>query len=80
MDVMEIKTKCNVGDKVYILHLNKLDIGYIQFIITATYSDNIKRTHIEYEISLCTSLNSGKPLRYKESMLFKSKEGLINSL
>lgn len=73
---MEIKTKYNIGDKVYTLHKNKITKVKIKAVNCAL--SNTER-YIGYATDIVEGLfNSNKVFTEKE--LFKTKEELLESL
>ena len=67
---MEIKTKYNVGDKVFVLHNGRICVFYIEYINTESDKNG---TNIRYTVR---SVKGSFLADYKETDLFKTKEEL----
>lgn len=72
---MEIKTKYNIRDRVYILFDNKVEDFIIEAITIVA--------HREYPISICYisyNIIPGENTRFDEEKVFPTKEELLKSL
>lgn len=67
---MEIKTKYNIGSRVYLINDNRVDCTFVDSIMIEIEGDKVYEKY---------SLNSRRDW-YDVSQLFPSKEELINSL
>ena len=81
---MEIKTKFNIGDKVWTLHENKIVKFTINQIEANVYDDEIlikygSKERIKQTVSW-SIFQQELSISKKESELFSAKEELINSL
>lgn len=77
---MEIVTKFDIGQEVWVLHDNKaknVNIQGIEVYVSGIYPSIIYIFLSEYhEIPF----GDDKPIRFNENLVFKSKQDLINSL
>ena len=74
---MDIKTKYNIGDKVFYIHNNQLCKGAVHDIHVLVFPDGLKRNiSISYSIRNFSILKS----LIFEKDLFGTKEELINNL
>lgn len=68
---MELKTKYNVGNKLFFMAANKVEIGKVMYIRI-----DIKKEGAKIYYSLDNSYATG----LEETIVFDTKEGLLNSL
>lgn len=71
---MEIKTKYNIGDKVFVLHNDRICVFYVEYINTESDKNS---TNIRYTVR---SVKGSFLADYKEAYLFPTKEELLKSL
>lgn len=75
---MEIKTKFNIGDKVFYIHNNQLCKGAVHDIHVLVFPDGLKR-NVSISYSIRNSFNI-EIADFFEKDLFGTKEELINNL
>ena len=78
---MEIKTKYNIGDKVFFIQENAVHQGFIKEI--AVYVSNDGYSDIQREYYDIKSYEKAIDKEYKkvnQSLIYKTKEELLNSL
>lgn len=68
---MEIKTKFNVGDKVFYMRDNRVQSGEVRGMQVLIHRS---------EVNIIVYVSSGDPKGYAEDFLFASKEELLKSL
>ena len=76
---MNIETKFDVGDQVFLMHDNKVTHAKIMFILISVQSQRSDNLVIKYDL-ITPSPDYILLKDLKESLLFKTKEDLLNSL
>jgi hypothetical protein len=76
---MKVETKFDVGNQVFLMHDNKVVHAKITFILISVQSQRSDNPVIKYDL-MTPSPDYILLKGIKESLLFKTKEDLLNSL
>jgi len=77
---MQISTKCNHGDKVFVMIHNMVAERIVDAVGLAEWPNNVNYPISDYIYYMCRNSSTQEVTRHSESSLFSTKEDLLQSL